>query len=281
MNIAESLAFAAASLEASGVAESRREAASLLTFVLARPGSFLIAHPEYELNDSELTGFEECVRRRSNREPFQYITGTQEFFGLEFRVTRDVLIPRPETEVLVEAAIEVLGSLKSPHFLEIGVGSGCISISILHSVIDAQAVAVDVSSGALRIAMENAHIHGVSERLRLRERDLFDGLNEKFDMIVSNPPYIPDLDIGQLQPEVRTFEPHSALAGGSDGLDIIKRIVDGAPGHLKPGGSLLLEIGFGEADAVELLFRTPYWLECRLLPDLQGIPRIIIAKLAV
>lgn len=279
MNLADALTAAAASLQASGIAESRREASSLLSFILSRPGSFLFAHPEYELTTEEQVRFDECVQRRAKREPFQYITGRQEFFGHEFEVGPGILIPRPETEILVEAAIDRLAGIELPKFLEIGVGSGCISISILYAVPTATAIGIDLSPIALETTGRNAEKHRVANRLILHKGDLFEGVSGKFDLIVSNPPYIPEAEIAALQPEVRDFEPYSALSGGADGLDIIRRIIATAPGFMAVGGTLLIEIGFGEAEAVRGLLAPPTWENCEFVPDLQGIPRILSAKL--
>ncbi len=280
MNIAEALAQASSTLASAGVSESRREASTLLSFVIIRPAAFLIAHPEYELTEDERARYTDAVGRRSRREPFQYITGKQEFYGLEFDVGPGVLIPRPETEILVEAAIERLSPLDSPRLLEIGVGTGCISIAVLHSVKHASAVAVDISPIALRTAGRNANKHEVGDRLTLQMGDVFEGLNGSFDLIASNPPYVPATDIAGLQPEVRDFEPHLALSGGLDGLDVVQRIVAGASQLLNSGGSLLIEIGFGEADGVRQIVDPSIWDDVRFLPDLQGIPRIFAARMA-
>jgi release factor glutamine methyltransferase len=278
MNLADALTSAAATLDAAGIAESRREASSLLSFVLSRPGSFLFAHPEYELTTDERSRFDECVQRRSKREPFQYITGVQEFFGLDFEVAPGVLIPRPETEILVETAISKLPSTGSPNFLEIGIGSGCISVSILKSVPNSKAIGVDISPAAIVVAGRNAAKHGVSERFTIREGSLFADIDVKFELIVSNPPYIPDGDIGELQPEVRDFEPRTALAGGASGLEMVERIVREAPFYLTPGGWLILEIGFGQSGSVRELLHTQIWDSVDVIPDLQGIPRTIVAR---
>jgi len=279
MNVAAALVAASTRLDAAGVSDPRREAASLLALALDRPNTFLIAHPEYELTADESVLFDNDVARREKREPFQYIAGRQEFYGLEFEVTPDVLIPRPETEILVEAAIDALRNLNSPTFCEIGVGSGCISVSILHNVPNATAVATDISDKALAVAKRNAERHGVADRLIMKQGDLFDGVDQKFDMIVSNPPYIPDADLTDMQPEVRDFEPHNALFAGCDGLDIVSRILDGAPEHLNFGGLLLMEIGIGQAEALRRHFDPSRWNEPMFRPDLQGIRRILVVGL--
>lgn len=279
MTILDLLNQSAERLSDAGVADPRREAVSLLTFALGKPSSFLIAHPEYELTDDEVARFDGFIARRANREPFQYITGRQEFYGLDFEVTPDVLIPRPETEILVEEAIKELQKLENPIFCEVGVGSACISVSILHNVPTATAVATDISKEAIAIARLNAERHGVTDRLKFIEGDIFASIDQKFAMIVSNPPYIPDADLKDMQKEVRDFEPHNALFAGADGLDIIRRIIDKAPEHLNTGGLLLMEIGFGQAERLKSLFDLSVWDEPEFLSDLQGIPRIVKIQL--
>ncbi len=275
MNIAAALTQAREEFRQSGVADHNREASSLLAFSIKQSATFLIAHPEYELRASEKTLFDEGVKRRSNREPFQYIVGHQEFYGLDFVVSPDVLIPRPETEVLVEDAIQVLKRMENPTFCEIGVGSGCISVSILHNVKTTTAKGVDISDKALEVARANAAAHLVEDRIELRTGDIFGDVAGKFDLIVSNPPYVPAGDLPGLQPEVVNFEPHSALAGGDDGLDIVRGIVKDSPKHLASRGVLLIEIGFGQSDAVALLLDQSIWETPVFLPDLQGVRRIL------
>lgn len=280
MNISAAINSAAEALGKAGVVEHRREAASLLAYVLKKEPVFLVAHPEYKLTERERETFADCVQRRSNREPFQYIVGLQEFCSLAFEVGPDVLIPRPETEILVGAAIEILSERLDPNFLEIGVGSGCISVSVLHTLAGTSAVGVDISANALAAAARNAAKHGVDDRLTLYEADLFDGLDAKFDLIVSNPPYIPTGEIESLQTEVRDHEPRPALAGGIDGLAVIKRIIDGAHEFLEPNGWLLIEIGFGQAGSVKELFDPRIWQRAEFLRDLQEIERVAKVRLA-
>ena len=275
-NISEMLNNATGILQKSGIAEPRREANSLLSFTLQKDKTFLIAHNDYELSGEEEKTFQSFLERRARREPFQYITGNQEFYGLDFFLTPDVLIPRPETEMIVENAIEILKPRKNSRFCEVGVGSGCISVSILHENQTVTAIGLDVSEKALVIAGKNAQRHQVSERLELKPSDVFGALNdEKFDLIVSNPPYIPRRDIEDLQAEVRRFEPLNALTDGENGLSIIKKIITDAPRFLKPNGFLLMEIGFGQAAAVKAMFAAKFWQSIEILPDLQNIPRMV------
>lgn len=280
MNISTAVATASLILQNAEIPEPRREASALLAFVLRKEPVFLIAHPEYQLIADESSVFDTIIRRRAAREPFHYITGQKEFFGLAFKVSPAVLIPRPETEILVEEAIKLLRPVQNAEFYEIGVGSGCISISILSGVPDGSAVAVDISEAALDVAAQNAERHNVTERVELITADLFAGLNRKFDAIVTNPPYIPDNELEVLQAEVKTYEPHSALFGGSDGLDIIRRIVNEAPYFLHPNGFIMIEIGFGQAEKVRRMFSIAPWKDLRFLDDQQGIHRTVFARLS-
>lgn len=280
MTIDAALKDAAAALEAAGVADARLQAASLLAFALDQDRTFLFAHPEQELAQHELSAFTSLIERRSRREPYQYIVGRQEFYGLDFEVTPDVLIPRPETEILVEAAIKQLSRMDAPRFCEIGVGSGCISVAILHSLPAASAVGGDISPVAITVAQRNAARHGVDDRLTLIESDVFVNMPDgRFDAIVSNPPYVPRRDVESLQAEVRDFEPLTSLSDGGNGLSVIDRIIGGAPSRLKERGLLFMEIGFDQAERVQAMFDRSAWSAIDLLPDLQGIPRIVAARL--
>lgn len=279
LNISSAIRTAAQRLEKAGIAESRREAASLLRFAIDRDAAFLFANPEYELTPDEADRFEDTVKRREGREPYHLIIGVKEFYGLDFEVEAGVLIPRPETEILVERAVDILAGENKPTFLEIGVGTGCIAISILDSVKPATAIAVDISRQALDLATRNAERHGVSERLKLIRSDLFDAVDPKsFDMIVSNPPYVPLGELTKLQREVVDFDPPAALFAGEDGLDVIRLIAAEAPRYLVKGGYLLMEIGHGQSESVKELFETGVWQNAEFLKDLQGIPRTVAAR---
>ena len=279
MTIDDALKFGARSLANAGLAEPQREANSLLQFAIARDRAFTVAHPEYELSDSEAKLFQTSIVRRAAREPFQHIAGKQEFYGLDFLVTPDVLIPRHETELIVERAIEMLAEHKAPRFLEIGVGSGCISVAILTHSPGATALAVDISEPAINIARQNAEMHNVSGRLAVIASDVFENVpDELFDLIVSNPPYVPIAEYAGLQPEVRDHDPRIAVTDGSTGLTIIEQIVAGSPTSLKPGGHLLMEIGFSQGHAVRSMFDEASWASTDVLPDLQGIPRTVVAR---
>lgn len=280
MNISETLNKATEILAQNEIAEPRREANSLLSFALGKDKTFLIAHSEYKLSAKESEDFQKILERRARREPLQYIRGTQEFFGLDFIVTPNVLIPRPETELIVEAAIEILTTKENPRFCEIGTGSGCISVSILHEVKNATAIGADISEKALEITRLNAEKNSVLERLQLINSDVFENFeNENFDLIVSNPPYISIEDFQYLQLEVKNFEPQTALTDDKNGLSIIEKIISDAPKFLKSGCFLLMEIGYDQSNEVEKMFDSQIWYSVEFLRDLQGIQRTVKAHL--
>lgn len=280
MKIAAALEMAAKLLREESIAEPEREASLLLRHVLRRDAAFVYAHPEYRLNAVESVLFKTVLKRRAVREPFQYISGKHEFYGLEFEVTPDVLIPRPETEILVEFAIEKFRMIEQLRFLELGIGSGCISVAMLANLAGAAAFGVDISDAALAVASRNAIKHSVSDRLSLAQSDLFENVSETgFDLIVSNPPYIRRSEIGSLQDEVRRFEPLTALDGGEKGLEIVERIVESAPAYLKPAGTIFIEIGWDQSADVNGLFDRSQWQNVGFLKDLQGIDRTVSATL--
>lgn len=278
--ITEHLIESAQILKASEIPDPRGEAALLLLAAIKQDKTFLFAHPEYELSDLEENLFRSNIQRRANHEPFHYIVGHKEFYGLDFEVTPNVLIPRPETEMLVRHSIEILREIENPVFCEIGVGSGCISVSILHDIGKASAVGLEISEKAIPVAAGNAGKHNVSGRLKLKQSDIFSAVyDERFDLIVSNPPYVPAAAISDLQAEVRDFEPHLALTDGSEGLSIIQRIIEESPRFLKSGGSLLIEIGVGQSETVKRMFNAQTWHTVEIIPDFQSIPRMVRAKI--
>ena len=279
-SIAQVLKESSRMLEYSGVPEARREAGSLLSFVLGKDRTFLISHAEDPVNEDSFERLRGLVERRAAGEPLQYITGVQDFYGREFRVTPDVLIPRPETELLVEAALEVTTS-KDALICDVGTGSGCIAITLLCEKAAARGVAVDKSAAALEIAKQNAAKQNVSERAVFFVSDCFDALDPnayQFDLIVSNPPYVSASALPGLQREVRDHEPLVALSPGPDGLSVIRRLLTEAPAYLKPNGHLLMEIGFDQGEHVRDLIDESVWSFLEIRPDLQSIPRIVVLQ---
>lgn len=277
-SIAESLREASQVLREAGVQEARRDAGSLLSSIIGKDRTFLISHAEDPVDDDDVVRFRKAVARRASGEPLQYITGVQDFFGREFRVTRDVLIPRPETELLVEAALKVIASNSTPLICDVGTGSGCIAVTLLCERDDARAIAVDVSEAALAVAAENAERHGVKERIVLRISDCFETIDSEFDLIVSNPPYVSADALPGLQREVRDHEPLVALSPGGDGLSVIRRLLQDGPAFLKQSGHLIMEIGFDQGERVTDLIDRNSWQLADILPDLQGIPRVVVVQ---
>ncbi len=279
ISIANALTLGAQLLDAAGVDEARMEAGSLLAPVLRRDRAFIIAHAEDALTDEEMRSFRGFVGRRARREPLQYITGRQEFFKLEFEVTPDVLIPRPETEIIVETAWELLRDVARPLVADIGTGSGCIVISLLNELPNAHAVATDTSPLALRVARRNAERHGVIDRLTLLESDCLSALEPagQFSLIASNPPYVSDNERNAMQREV-IYEPAAALFAGPDGLAVIRRLLRDARLFLQRDGYLVFEIGFGQHEAVKNLIDRDVWKLLEIREDLQSIPRTVVLR---
>ncbi len=300
-----------AHLESASVPSHALAAELLLMHALGRDRTWLYSHPEEEIEPAALEKFHSLIVQRSSGIPTQYLTGKQEFWGLQFEVTPAVLIPRPETEHVVEVALERLGSSRKNARLriaDIGTGSGCIAIALARELPHAEIVATDISREALVVARRNSATHGFAERIRLVESDLFatlrreestsnprderwrepdspeknagwqPALRPKFDVIVSNPPYIPLGEAPQLQSEVRGHEPPTALFAGDDGMAIYAPLIRDARDFLTPGGLLVLELGHGSLSGVRQILDQSYaWAEIRVTNDLAGIPRVISA----
>lgn len=261
MSIAEALEEARASIPL-------REARLLLCYVLGVSHAALEAHPEGKVSPRDTAMFRELAARRAAGEPIAYLTGRREFYGLDFRVTPDVLIPREETELLVDIALEA----KAQRILDLGTGSGCLAIAVAKQLPREQVTAVDASAAALAVARENAARHGVA--VRFLQGDWFAPLaGDRFDLILANPPYVAEADPHLAQGDVR-FEPRSALAAGPQGLDDIRRIIAGAPVHLAPGGRLYLEHGYDQARAVATLLDAAGFVGIEHRTDLAGILRV-------
>lgn len=252
----------------------RRDAEVLLAHLLECDQAALLTHPERLLSPAESDRLEGLLKRRLACEPMQYITGSQEFFGLLFEVTPDVLIPRPETEHLAEAALDHISREAKARILDVGTGSGAIAVALANARPRSQVTAVELSPAALEVARRNAQRHGVLERMEFLQSDLLSAIGgADFDLVVSNPPYIAEGEV--LEPQVFNYEPHSALYAGPTGLEVYERLIPQAHTVLKPGGWLLLEIGFGQQPAVEGLLCG--WRSVAVIHDLQGIPRVLQA----
>jgi release factor glutamine methyltransferase len=257
---------------------ARLDAETLLMHLMHRDRAFLIAHQNEILTAEGAVSYYALIERRMAGEPIQYITGEAEFFGSPFTVTRDVLIPRPETEHLVEKALSLAANFEKPRVVDVGTGSGAIAVALAHKLPDAQITAIDISAAALAIARGNAELNGVTERVRFLEGDLLAPVaEEEFEIVVSNPPYVAESDRKSLSVEVRDYEPAVALFAGR-GLDIYRRLIPGARDRLVAGGYLALEIGFGQNTAIARMLAKGGFGEVELIGDLQGIPRVASAK---
>lgn len=263
---------------------ARPDAELLLLRVFARQDAtknraWLLTHLDSTAAPDHVAEFQALVERRRAGEPIQYILGETEFYGLPFYVTRDVLIPRPETEHLVEKTIELLPLFSQPRVLDVGTGSGIIAIAIAHEWPSASVTATDVSAAALEVARRNALRIGSADRLRFLEGDLLAPVaGEQFHLVVSNPPYVAEGDSSILSVEVRDFEPHTALFAGSEGLAVYRRLIPDALAALVPGGYIVLEIGHGQKDAIGALLETAGFNSIEFTADLQGIPRVAVGQ---
>lgn len=262
-----------------------RDAALLLGHVLGKPSEYPYLHPEHVLTDDQLSRYLLLLRRRQSKEPIAYLRGYQEFMGFRFKVDKRVLIPRPETEILVETALRLLDGGTGTQIADVCSGSGAIGLSVLKLLPLSRAVLTDISEDALAVARENAADLGVSDRAVFRQGDALNPLFEVmpaggFHAILSNPPYIPREDIPDLDAEVRCFEPRLALDGGPGGLEVIRRIIQGAPRLLRHAGYLILEIGHDQADSCRRLFQADpsSWDEFWTVKDYAGIDRVFVAR---
>ncbi len=281
MTLAEALYQAAQKLTGAGISTARLDAELLLSHVLQKNRTWLFTHAHDDLDSKSEDFFQELIDRRAGREPLQYILGKQEFRGLEFRVMPDVLIPRPETELLVEAAIGSLKASSRPTIIDLCTGSGCVAVSLAKELRSPRIFAADLSERALAVARENARIHGVTENIRFFEGDLFQPLEEldihgQVDIITANPPYIETAALSSLQPEVRDFEPELALIAGAEGTEVHRQIIRQAPSFLRKDGTLIMEMGIGQADKlIALAHATGAYAKPEVVKDLAGIDRVI------
>ena len=274
-------------LTAAGVGSPRMNAETLLMFTLSCDRAYLHAHPERKLTGDEQARYEEAIAQRALGVPAQYITGHQEFWGMDFLVSPAVLIPRPETEHVIETVLDLLndgGREPSPgaelRIVDVGTGSGCIALALAKELPQAEIHATDISQAALEIARANAARLQLENRVHFCAADLLDGLEiNGFDFVISNPPYVGESEADQVQLEVRKFEPRDAVFAGPTGLEVIERLVPQAQTALKPGGWLVMEISGTIAGGVKHLLRD--WQNVRIVNDLQGIPRVIAARHAL
>lgn len=264
-----------------GIESPRLDAEVLLAHVLEKQRIYLYVHFDEPLQPGELAAYREMIKKRVLRVPVAQILGEKEFMGLTFKVTADTLVPRPDTEILVQAAVDRLRAMAGEEplrFADIGTGSGAICLSVLHYLSDTVADTVEISPAARAVAEENAASLGLADRITFHTGDLLQPLSgTSFAAILSNPPYIPEADIATLAPEVRLKEPHTALSGGQDGLDFYRRLAKEAPAMLVPGGFTAFEVGIHQAgDVADLLKANPLIDRTEILPDYAGIDRVVV-----
>jgi release factor glutamine methyltransferase len=280
VRVADALERAALRLGASGVPDARLDAEHLLRHVRGWDAADLIVHAGDDLPAADRAAFERLVDARAARVPLQHLTGEQAFWRHVFRVTPDVLVPRPETELVVEAALQAMRDRPRPRVLDVGTGSGCIALSLAAERPDAVVHAVDLSPAALAVARDNAERLGLADRVRFHEGDLLAPVADEppFDVIASNPPYVGADELAALAPEVRDHEPRMALTPPGDRASVYRRLAEAAAVRLAPGGVLIVEIGQGMEDEVMRAFTGAGLEVVRVLPDLQGIARTVVAR---
>jgi release factor glutamine methyltransferase len=279
VQLKQALASAIERLAKENVPSPRMNAELLLMFTLGCDRAFMYAHSERELTSEETNCFHAALAERARGVPAQYITGHQEFWGLDFIVSPAVLIPRPETEHVIETVLECIGSERSSVFriADVGTGSGCIALALAHELPRAEIYAIDISPAALELARANAVRHQLESRIRFYEGDLLTGFADNFfDFVVSNPPYVGDSEEDHVQLEVRKFEPRNAVFAGPGGTELIERLLPQARAALKPGGWLVMEISGTIAGDVKRLLAS--WDQVEIKPDLQSIPRVALAQ---
>jgi release factor glutamine methyltransferase len=282
--VQNALAHAARQLEQFGIDSARLDASLLLSHVLGIKRERLMLSPEKELDNNEISAFNAVVARRQQCEPVAYITGKKEFWSLDFYVTRDTLIPRPDSETLVDAALKRVRSRKTrmqakpTTLLDIGTGTGCLLIALLKELPEFRGTGVDNSERALQVAKENAKRHGVEKRAEFIRSHWCDALDGTFDLILSNPPYIAETDMAALMPDVARYEPRSALVAGADGLSAYRALAPQVAAKLNPGGTVLFEVGQGQAEKVAALLAAQGLEMQPPEKDLAGITRCVIAE---
>ena len=280
MQLKQALAAAVEKLEGADVGSPRLNAETLLMFVLGVNRAHLYTHPERELTAEEQAGYDDVIAQRSTGMPSQYITGHQEFWGLDFVVSPAVLIPRPETEHLVETMLELAREVPTPRIVDVGTGSGCIALALANELRNAEVFGVDLSTDALEIARANAARLQLGGRVKFLPSNVLVALAgvHDFDFVVSNPPYVGNDEADKVQRSVFEFEPRMAVFAGESGLDVIGPLIEQAHAALKPGGWLAMEIGYSMRDMVLELVSPTLWDDIRVVPDLQGIPRVVAAR---
>lgn len=275
--ISSSIEYCTSQLEEAGIENARFEARLLLCHVLDVGTQVLIGYPECEVSDQQFEQLQKLLSRRINREPMSHIMGEREFWSLNFKVTKDTLTPRPDSETLIEAVLKYFPNPNAElRVLDLGLGTGCLILATLSEYEQATGVGVDISKAALDVACENAERLDLQNRTNFRLGNWAEGIEEKFDLVLSNPPYIPQTDRDQLEPEVKDFEPASALFAGNDGLDDYQKLAKALPSLLKDDGKAVIELGIGQAESVGNLMKDEGLQVIDAPKDLGGIERCLV-----
>lgn len=261
-----------------GITQPRLEAEILLAHALDVERLQLYLSPDQPLTQDERSRYRGVVQQRKSGTPLQYLIGEVSFFGLRFKVDREALIPRPETEELLERVLRLAPRDRDIRCIDLGTGSGVLAVCLARYLPRAEVIAVDISDAALHLAQENARLNGVDDRISFLQSDWFETVSGQFDLIVSNPPYVATDELASLSPEVRLHEPTVALDGGADGLDRIEALIGAVREHVLPGGALLLEIGHGQAERVTALLRDAGLNDIAVEADLAGVERFAVAR---
>ena len=277
MNYTEAFLMGMQKLKEAQIGEAQLDARLLLEEVCGTDHNTLLCHGDREVSEAEEEQYRKALEQRAVHVPLQHLLGYQDFMGLRFQVNEHVLIPRQDTEILVEEAMRYLHD--GMRILDLCTGSGCILLSLLHYSNDCEGVGVDISQEALQVAAQNAELLGI--RADFLKSDLYEKVTGKFDLLVSNPPYIERAVIPTLMEEVREYDPYIALDGGEDGLDFYRRIIGGAQDYLKRGGQILMEIGSGQAKAVSELLREAGFKEIDVCRDFAGLDRVVSGRLPI
>lgn len=278
MTVKEALETASRKLKKNNIENSINEAKYLLKYLLKKDDVFFITDLNYELTDDEINEYEKLINKRCSHVPFSYITGIKEFMGLDFYVDEETLIPRPETEIIVEYMIEHFKAIPMD-ILEIGVGSGCISISIAKCLENVNILGVDINEKALVTANKNIKEHNVQDRVKFIKSDIYENVEGKFDIIISNPPYIRKDIIDTLEDDVKKYEPILALDGGEDGLYFYREIINNASKYLNEGGHIIFEIGYDQGEEVKDLLIQNNFADIEIIKDLAGFDRTVAGRL--
>ena len=277
MNIEIAIKNACRELKKNNISSALLDSELLLSKVIKKDRKFILLNLDKELNKSDQDNFEKLIIKRSKGKPLAYLTGKKSFWNYEFKINEKVLIPRPDSEIIIEQVLDIYKNKRNLNFLEVGVGSGCIALSILMEKKSFLATGIDISQECIEICRDNANKLGVSNRIKLLKSDVDNLIFRKYDLVVSNPPYIKKLDLSMLDKEVKNYEPKLALDGGLEGLSVIKKVIEKSTDLIKINGKLILEIGYDQREPVKKMLNENNFYINRILKDLANNDRCIVS----